>query len=693
MLAATAGGQAVRDIEGRRRMRDLALGDSLATRRHRLADRLVLWRLRWLHARPALSGEAEPRHWGHPRVGAQILAGRIHLGGAVLELGGRSPWDLAPPPGLAAGLHGQGWLDDLAALGTPEAEALGRALVAGWIRRHGRGTGPGWSPALAGRRALRWVTHSGWLLEPARGGASGAGAGGSGPVARTARAVPGVPVAPAMPVVPAMPAAPVGPGASVAPAGEFRAALARHVRFLAARAAAAPHGPPRIEALTGLVAASLALAGEEAPAGPAAQALAAEAGRLIAPDGAIASRNPEELLLIVAHLRLAARALAAAGRIAPPALVAAADRATPVLRMLRHADGGLARFHGGGLGPEGGVEALAAALPRTMGPGAARPQGPGGAAAPIGPGSGAPMGPRALGHDPRREEGGRRPDGAHDPRAAAAPPPRPLRAAMGYARLSAGRTSVIADAGPPPRDSLTAHASTGAFEMTSARRPVIVSCGPGAAFGPDWRRAGRATPSHSALGIEGFSSSRLDGHDRLADIPPLVQADLRETAAAVALSIRHDGYVATHGLSHVRELELSRDGRELRGYDLLSATTEAEIARLARAREENRGRPVAFALHFHLHPEVGLRLDGDAVELALVNGERWLFRHDRAAHLTLEPSVWLDATRLAPRPTRQILLSGLIRGEAAQVGWTLAKAEDSPLAIRDTLPGADEAPD
>ena len=665
MLAATAGGQAARDIEGRRRMRDLALGDSLATRRHRLADRLVLWRLRWLHARPALSGEAEPRHWGHPRVGAQILAGRIHLGGAVLDIGARSPWDLAPSPGLAAGLHGQGWLDDLAALGTPEAEALGRAWVAGWIRRHGRGTGPGWSPALAGRRALRWVTHSGWLLEPARGGASGAGAGGSGP-----HAGPGAGRRP--PALSARPAAPM------VPAGEFRAALARHVRFLAARAAAAPHGPPRIEALTGLIAASLALAGEEAPAGPAAQALAAEAGRLIAPDGAIASRNPEELLLIVAHLRLAARALAAAGRIAPPALVAAADRATPVLRMLRHADGGLARFHGGGRGPEGGVEAMAAALPRAMGPAPSPAGGPGNAA------------PARAGRDDGLLDGAAPPHAPGPPRAETSAP---LRAAMGYARLSAGRTSVIADAGPPARDSLTAHASTAAFEMTSARRPVIVSCGPGAGFGPDWRRAGRATPSHSALGIEGFSSSRLDGHDRLADIPPLVQADLRETAAAVALSIRHDGYVATHGLSHVRELELSRDGRALRGYDLLSATTEAEIARLARAREENRGRPVAFALHFHLHPEVGLRLDGDAVELALVNGERWLFRHDRAAHLTLEPSVWLDATRLAPRPTRQILLSGLIRGEAAQVGWTLAKAEDSPLAIRDTLPGADEAPD
>ena len=67
--------------------------------------------------------------------------------------------------------------------------------------------------------------------------------------------------------------------------------------------------------------------------------------------------------------------------------------------------------------------------------------------------------------------------------------------AMGYARLSAGRTSVVIDASPPPSgvSALNAHASTLAFELTSGRRPVIVNCGSGASFGEDWRRFGRAT--------------------------------------------------------------------------------------------------------------------------------------------------------------------------------------------------------
>ena len=89
--------------------------------------------------------------------------------------------------------------------------------------------------------------------------------------------------------------------------------------------------------------------------------------------------------------------------------------------------------------------------------------------------------------------------------------PTPDGLSMGYARVSAGRTSVIIDASRPPtgKASVNAHASTLAFELTSGRRPLIVNCGSGGSFGADWRRAGRATPSHSTLCLDGLSSARL----------------------------------------------------------------------------------------------------------------------------------------------------------------------------------------
>ena len=36
-----------------------------------------------------------------------------------------------------------------------------------------------------------------------------------------------------------------------------------------------------------------------------------------------------------------------------------------------------------------------------------------------------------------------------------------------------------------------------------------------------------------------------------------------------------------------------------------------------------------------------------------------------------------------PRATRQILLTADLREPEARIGWTLAKAQDTPLAIRD----------
>ena len=71
------------------------------------------------------------------------------------------------------------------------------------------------------------------------------------------------------------------------------------------------------------------------------------------------------------------------------------------------------------------------------------------------------------------------------------------------------------------------------------------------------------------------------------------------------------------------------------------------------------------------------------MSLALKSGEIWIFRHDGLAEMTLEPSVYLETGRLKPRPTRQIVLSARAIGIETRLGWTLAKAQDTPLAIRD----------
>jgi len=559
---------------------------------HRLHARLAAL------ARPATGfvSQPEPRTIGSYARGRQLTAGNFLCAGFLIEAKDKPIWDLPiPDPRFEEEIHGCAWLDDLAAVADAGARRRAQDWVFDWIARYRWGGGPGWTPDLTGRRLIRWINHAILLLN----------------------------------------------GRSRKESDAYFRSLGKQTIFLSRRWRSAAPGLPRFEALTGLVYAGLALTGMERHVAPAAAALARECDREIDAEGGIPTRNPEELLEVFTLLTWAASALAGAGRTPQPAHLDAIDRIAPTLRALRHADGGLARFHGGGRGLEGRLDqALAAA------------------------------GGRAL--------------TAHG-------------LAMGYARLAAGRTTVIVDAAAPPRGSASAnaHASTLAMELTSGRRPVIVNCGSGASFGPDWRRAGRATPSHSTLCIQGFSSSRLGAggvlpstaRGEFTDTPDQVWAQPEDDSAGHRLMAGHNGYVPTHGLTHIRQIMLSVDGRALAGEDTLGAMTVADRRRFETIMERTKHRGVPFSLRFHLHPDVDCALDlgGTAVSLALKSGEIWIFRHDGVGELTLEPSVYLESGRLKPRTTKQIVLAATVVDYACQLGWTLAKAQDTPSAIRDTI--------
>ncbi len=543
----------------------------------------------------AFVSSPEPRTIGSFARGRQLSAGNFMFAGHLLERPGASIWNLDPPDAaFEAALHGFAWLDDLAAAGDAPARARAQEWTQGWIARFGAGRGPGWTPELTGRRLIRWINHALLLLAVQDQAASDA----------------------------------------------FLRSLAQQTRFLARRWHTAAPGLPRIEALTGLVHAGVALEGMHEHAPVAARALSRECDARIGAEGTLPSRNPEELLDIFTLLTWAAAALEEAGHFAPPPLTAATARIAPTLRTLRHADGGLARFHGGGRGLEGRLDTALAAS--------------------------------------RVKE--RRKDGL----------------AMGYARLSAGRTSVIIDAAPPPGGAAAAgaHASTLAFELTSGRRPLIVNCGSGASFGADWRRAGRATPSHSTLVVAGESSARL-GTDAQADwlihAPHHVPVQISQASDGVRFEGGHDGYVARFGLTHARTIEMTFDGRGVAGEDMLLALSDADKRRFDRAQEARALHGLPYQIHFHLHPEVDAALDmgGAAISLALRSGEIWIFRTDARAEMKLEPSVYLEKTRLKPRAGKQIVLSGRALEYAGRIRWSLAKAQDTPISIRDLAQDGD----
>lgn len=555
-----------------------------------LGDRLAA--LRVAKARPATGfvSQPEPRSIGSFARGRQLIAGNFLFAGFLVEGADRVIWDLPmPDPSFEEALQGCTWLDDLAAVGDRPARERAQAWVFGWITRFGAGKGPGWTPDLTGRRLIRLINHAIFLLN----------------------------------------------GRDKTEAQAFFRSLGQQTLFLSRRWRSASPGLPRFEALTGLIYAGLALSGMESHVATAAEALAQECASQIDTDGGIPTRNPEELLEVFSLLIWAADAMTGAGRTPHPAHLAAMARIAPTLRALRHADGGLARFHGGGRGLEGRLDAALAA-------------------------SGARQGAvKGL--------------------------------AMGFARLHAGRTSLIVDASRPPQGaaSANAHAATLAFELTSGRWPLIVNCGSGAMFGPEWHRAGRATPTHSTLALEGYSSSRLGPARRtgaamrtwLDETPQEVWMRAESDPSRHAL-FGHDGYLATHGLTHIRELELAADGNGLRGMDTLGAMTTSERQRFETVLEADALRGIPFQIRFHLHPEVDATLDmgGWAVSMVLKSGEIWVFRFDGPVDLSLDPSVYLEKGRLRPRATQQIVLSGRLLEPVQQIGWTLAKAQDTPTA-------------
>ncbi|QYX57047.1 heparinase II/III family protein [Roseovarius sp. SCSIO 43702] len=538
----------------------------------------------------AFLSQPEPRTIGSFARGRQLCAGNFLFAGQFIQSPGTDIWDLDPPDRyFAEELHGFVWLDDLAATGDTLAREKAQTWIFEWTRKYGGGSGPGWTPDLAGRRMIRWISHAFFIMR----------------------------------------------GLESRKSDAFLRSLGQQARFLRKRWHAARPGLSRIEALTGLLYAGLSLEGMGEVVGPAKDALARECDAEISQMGLLPSRNPEDLLDIFTLLTWAAMALEEAGDAPPEPHRRAIERIAPTLRTLRHADGGLARFHGGGRGLEGRLDAaLASSGIKT-----------------------------------------RAPDGL----------------AMGFARMSAGRTTIIIDASAPPSGpaSAGAHASTLAFELTSGRRPMVVNCGSGHSFGADWRRAGRATPSHSTLVLAGESSARLgpEGHrqDWLVSGPTNVPIETRQASDGLHFEGAHDGYLQRYGLTHARSLDMTFDGRGIAGEDMLIALDKPAQSRFDEALDADGLKGLRFDIRFHLHPDADATMDmgGNAISIALKSGEIWIFRSDGPVEMKIAPSVYLEKSRLRPRATKQIVLSGRAMEYATRTRWSLAKAQDTPIGIRD----------
>lgn len=411
----------------------------------------------------------------------------------------------------------------------------------------------------------------------------------------------------------------------------FMRSLTRQVRYLRRTAYDGPQGLPRLRAMIALASAALSMSEQDRFLKQATKWLDQELVRQVLPDGGHASRNPTAILEVLLDLLPLRQAFTARGQQPSRILLSAIDRMMPMLRYFRQGDGGFARFNGAGDTP---ADQLATVL-------------------------------------------------AYDDVRGA-----PLTSAphSGYQRIEAGTTILIADAGrPPPTDfSTEAHAGCLSFEMSSARQRLIVNCGVPFS-GSGLRRLARTTAAHSTVTLNDTSQCRFLTRSWIGEWlgeaiisgPSRVKSERGFEGGSTVLSMGHNGYVSRYAIVHERRLALSEAGDVLEGSDSFMTPSGNPLTRSGKD---------AFAIRFHIHPNVSVTQQGRGVTLEMTDGETWEFSTDGPS-VEIEESILMSNTR-GNRKASQIVIHGRAQHNPV-VGWQMQRTTVG--GRRRALPAPDRA--
>ena len=409
-------------------------------------------------------------HPGDVARADQLFHGCYQFAGEEHRAPATPPWDVeGASPEWHAEAHAFDWLRDFRASGGGAASRKARELCMSWLDRDGENT-LGGDPEILGRRVSAWLCNAGFLMRDS----------------------------------------------DIRFHEAFLASLGRQIRLLSRTAHGGANGVGRIAAAAGLVLAGLALARGDRLAQRGLGLMEVEIRRQILTDGGHISRSPSALLAAFAELARVHSTYHGLERASPPFLVNAIGRMAPMLRLLRHGDGGLALFNGGYEESPTAINALLTV--------------------------------------------------AQDNDAAFASAPH-----SGYERMHADRLVLHVDTGaPPPRPfDACAHAGLLSFELSAGSERLIVNCGQAVPTNQSWWIASRASAAHSTLVIDDTNSVGISAGEGVIrrSAPPRVNR--RDSDHGRYIEASHDGYREAFGIHHERALALAADGGGVRGEDRL----------------------------------------------------------------------------------------------------------------------------
>lgn len=198
------------------------------------------------------------------------------------------------------GLQDFGWLRDLKAVATQDAQAHAQALVGDWMENHTSIEAVAWRPEFVGLRLSAWLSHADFILKDAG-------------EAFTRR---------------------------------FYQNLALHLRHLTRAARGGEDGAARIAACKGLIYGGHCLPDNERRYQTGLKILENEIARQVPNDGGQIERNPSAHMAVLRDLVEIRATLSGADQTAPEFMSDAIERMAPVLRAYRHGDGALALMNG-----------------------------------------------------------------------------------------------------------------------------------------------------------------------------------------------------------------------------------------------------------------------------------------------------------------------------------------------------------